>query len=462
MSDFKGSLFQLNYQKTSIEFNTVFGIFFIKTQTMKLVYLFTFYVFILACNPNAKTEIIQTKTENIQLEKVCLENPFTIGTANEIEFYEGGFSGLTAIPNSQNEFLSISDRGPNLEFKADSIETEIKVFPFPNYHPKIFRLQLNKNELQIVDTISLKNFDGKPLVGLPAANLTNQAKEIAWENTDGLTLQNSPNGIDAEAISIDANGDYWIVEEYQSSLWKIDPNTGIVLQKFTPQQSLVEHQNTYSLPEVFQFRKPNRGFESVSVTPNGNVWSILQSPAWYPSKELVKEGRLIRMLQLNPETKESFTFLYEHDQEEGIRQKDWKIGDMTAISNTEFVTIEHASYQGKRFMRIYKVDVSDATEIQANQKFNNKTPEELLTAVEAEKNGLKVVQKTLIMDLVDNGFDPKHVKPEGVTMLNETTMVIVNDNDYAIEFNEDKSAYINNKVKSCLYLYTLPKSIQAY
>lgn len=349
-----------------------------------------------------------------------------------------------------------------MEFKADSIETEIKVFPFPNYHPKIFRLQLNKNELQIVDTISLKNFDGKPLVGLPAANLTNQAKEIAWENTDGLTLQNSPNGIDAEAISIDANGDYWIVEEYQSSLWKIDPNTGIVLQKFTPQQSLVEMENTFILPEVFQFRKPNRGFESVSTTSDEKIWSILQSPAWYPSKEAVKDSRLIRMLQLNPETQESLTFLYEHDQEEGIRQKDWKIGDMTAISNTEFVTIEHASYQNKRFMRIYKVDVSDATEIKADQKFNNKTPEELLTAVEAEKNGLKVVQKTLIMDLVDNGFDPRHGKPEGITMLNDTTMVIVNDNDYAIEFNEDKSAYINNKVKSCLYLYTLPKSIQAY
>lgn len=431
---------------------------------MKFFYFITASLFLLACESESKkvNNEVKTPEKNIQLKKICLKNSISIGKVEDIEFFEGGFSGLTYVTNSENEFLAINDRGPNLKYKVDSIAYDVKIFPFPNYHPKIFKLKIEDNQLVIVDTLSIKNFDEKAVVGLPVANLTNQAKEIAWENTNAKALKNHPNGIDAEAINIDKNGDYWISDEYQTSLWKINPKSGIVQQKFTPQQSLVENENTFLLPEVFQFRKPNRGFESVSVTPNGNVWSILQSPAWYPSKEAVKESRLIRMLQLNPETKESITYLYEHDQEDGIRQKDWKIGDMTAISDSTFLTIEHATHKEKRFLRIYKVDVSDATPIAVDMKIDGKTPEELKTASNAKKNNILVAKKTLIMDLADYDFDEEHGKPEGMTMLNDTTLVIVNDNDYAIEFDADQQNFVNNGVNTCLYLYTLPKPIDEY
>ena len=427
---------------------------------MKNILYFIPFIF-LACEKQSHKKDNEF-TNKITSEKICLEKSLSIGKVNDIEFSEGGFSGLTYVPNSENEFLAISDRGPNLKYKVDSISSEIKIFPFPNYHPKILKLKIEENQLVITDTLSIKNFDEKAVVGLPVANLTNQTKEIAWENTQAKVLKNHPNGIDAEAINIDKNGDYWISDEYQTSLWKINSKSGIVQQKFTPQQSLIDNENTYLLPEVFQFRKPNRGFESVSVTPNGNVWSILQSPAWYPSKEAVKEGRLIRMLQLNPETKETSTYMYEHDQEEGIRQKDWKIGDMTAISDSTFLTIEHATRKEKRFLRIYKVDVSKASPIAVDTKIDDKTPEELKTADNAKKSNIIVVKKTLIMDLADHGFDEVHGKPEGITMLNDTTLVIVNDNDYAIEFDANQQNFINNGVNTCLYLYTLPKPIDAY
>lgn len=417
---------------------------------------------LLGCKNSNDTSKETINLSEITLERFCLEQPYSLGKINDVEFFEGGFSGLTFIPEKDSLFVAISDRGPNLKYKVDSIESKIKIFPFPNYNPKLFKLKIEGNHLKIMDTLSLKNFDGSPLVGLPISDLSNQAKELAWENTTGKLLDNSPNGIDAEAVNIDYDGNYWISDEYQSSIWKIDSESGIVLEKYSPHEELIDNEQIFQLPDVFKYRKPNRGFESVSYTEDKHLWSILQSPAWYPSKKAVKDSRLIRILKLNTKTKKHTTFLYEHDEEEGIRQKDWKIGDMVSISNNEFLTLEHASYEDQRYLRIYKLNVSEATSIASGYKKDGKTPEEYKTAAVAKENGIQVVKKTLIMDLADHGFDVEHGKPEGITLMNDYTIVVVNDNDYAIEFDEQQENFINNGVNSCLYIYKLPKSLKDY
>lgn len=427
---------------------------------MKYLSLFLVFLF-LNCNTNSKKDIEPSNKNAITYERICLDNPPYLGTVNDIDFFEGGFSGLT-YDKASGTFFIVTDRGPNLKFKTDSIEAEIKVFPFPDYQPKIIQLQVEQKELIVNKTIPLFNFDGSNLVGLPFVNEFSTSEEMAWANTNGEKLSASTNGVDVEALALDKDGNFWIAEEYQTSIWKIDARSGKSLKKFTPNKLTLEEPNTYQIDSVFGYRKPNRGFESIALTPSGNLWGILQSPAWYPSKEEAKQTRLTRMIKINPEDQKVETYLYEMSEEKGVQPKDWKTGDMVAVSETDFLIIEHATRAENKYLRVFKISTENATELSQFHQEHLIYPEAMLNATEAKLRGVQVAKKTLVLDLLENGFDDKHNKPEGITIVDDRTLVIVNDNDYAIEFSSNQERFVNNNIKSCLYFYYLPKSLQDY
>jgi hypothetical protein len=421
--------------------------------------MFILVLMLVSCNSKIKEATAESKS--LQFEIFCLENPPSVGKLNGTEFFEGGFSGL-AYDKEAKLFYTVTDRGPNLKFQVDSISTEIKVFPFPTYQPKILQLEVDNKILIAKKQIPLFNTNKEPLVGLPLANNQAASKEIAWQSVKGTKLEDSPNGADVEALAIDSEGFFWIAEEYQTSFWKIDASTGMALEKYTPNKSTLDEEKSFTIDSVFAFRKPNRGLESIAITTSGNIWSILQSPAWFPSKEKAEDSRLVRMIKLDPTSKSTQTYFYEMSEEEGVRTKKWKVGDMVAITETQFLLIEHAIDKEKRFSRVIKIDVENTSELSGFYEKNGFYPEELKNAAEAKKYGIEVAKKRIVIDLVQNGFDESHAKPEGISFVNDTTIVVVNDNDYAIEFSEDKTTYLNNLIKSCLYFYYLPKSIYEY
>lgn len=413
---------------------------------------------LMSCKEEKQVDKEQTK--RIKSELFCFEKPASIGEINGVEFFEGGFSGLY-YDISEDVFYTITDRGPNLKHKVDSISEEVKVFPFPEYQQKIIQLKVDGNELKAVETIPLFDVDNKAINGLPLAGSEAKNKEIAWLSTKGELIENSIHAADFEAIAKDKKGDFWVTDEYQTSIWKFSPE-GAAVQKFTPQASIAEEENGVLIDTIFAYRKPNRGFEGLSITPKGQVWAMLQSPLWLPSKEKAKNSRLVRILHLDPTTYQTKTYLYEVNKEEGIRPKDWKIGDLYAISETEFLVIEHATNKDDKSMQIFKFDVSEATELSEFYNENNFFPEELNNAEKALEKGVVLAKKTLVLDLVENGFDDSHSKPEGLTMVNDTTLVVVNDNDYAMDFDDDKRGFVNNETQSCLYFFYLPKPISEY
>ena len=425
----------------------------------KLTFILTFSsLLFISCDK--KKQVAKAQINEIKSELFCFEKPASIGETNGVEFFEGGFSGLYYDKN-EDIFYTITDRGPNLKHKVDSISEEVKIFPFPEYQQKIIQLKVEGKKLKEIETIPLFDVDNKAINGLPLAESEAKNKEIAWLSVKGEHIENSIFAADFEAIAKDKNGDYWVTDEYQTSIWKFSPE-GVVLQKFTPQASIAEERNGVLIDSIFSYRKPNRGFEGLSLTPKGQVWAMLQSPLWLPSKEKTKNSRLVRILHLDPTTNQTKTYLYEFSNQEGIRTKDWKIGDLYAISETEFLVIEHATYKENKSMKVFKFDVSEATDLSNFYNLNKFYPEELNNENEANRKGVILAKKTLILDLVEIGFDDSHSKPEGLTMVDYSTLVVANDNDYAIEFDMDKKAYINNQTKSCFYFFYLPKSIFDY
>ena len=89
----------------------------------------------------------------------------TIGTFMGVNFREGGFSGMYPIPNTNGkEFWVISDRGVNVDCGSANLSTcrptYDKMYAFPTFAPKIYRIRLNGSSVEILKTISVKRPDG--------------------------------------------------------------------------------------------------------------------------------------------------------------------------------------------------------------------------------------------------------------------------------------------------------------
>src|SRR5690349_24975836 len=83
-----------------------------------------------------------------------------IGTFQGINFREGGFSGLLAIPNTNGkEFWTLSDRGVNVDAgnanPAACHPTYDKIYGFPGYAPKIHRIRIQGDSIKILKSVTM-------------------------------------------------------------------------------------------------------------------------------------------------------------------------------------------------------------------------------------------------------------------------------------------------------------------
>lgn len=85
--------------------------------------------------------------------------------------------------------------------------------------------------------------------------------------------------------------------------------------------------------------------------------------------------------------------------------------------------------------------------------YNGKTVEELKDAAGLATEGIIPVTKTLFFDLRANNWN--HEKAEGLTIINDSTIAVCNDNDFGqLSVNEDGIA-VENNVPSQLFVYHL-------
>ena len=107
-------------------------------------------------------------------------NSAPIGVFQGISFREGGFSAMQYIPNTNGtEFWIVTDRGvnvdaananttatPSAQYPSGCIPTYDKIYAFPSYAPKIMRIKIVGNEVQILQTITIKRPNGMDVSGL--------------------------------------------------------------------------------------------------------------------------------------------------------------------------------------------------------------------------------------------------------------------------------------------------------
>ncbi len=372
----------------------------------------------------------------------------TIGTFQGINFREAGFSGLFAIPGTNGkEFWVCSDRGVNIDAAnanpAACIPTYDKIYAFPNYAPKIHRVRVNGDSIQILQTVTMKRPNGTNATGI--INPTGFGS-TATEEASTDTVQDCANfsskiaakdifGIDAEGIAVDRDGNFWVCEEGGPTIWKMSPN-GVALKRFTPYATLPGAELIDApIDTVFKYRKNNRGFEGITIAPNGKVYAIIQSPILYPTKTVGENSRVHRIVEINPTTGATRMFAYLNDGiigESGsnqIRLRDWKLGDLTAINDTTFLVLEAALRGTRDIKRVYKINITTATPVTSGL-YGGSTLEALVDSTGLATNSIIPVKKTLVADLLALGWNPTLDKAEGLTIINDSTIAICNDNDY--------------------------------
>ncbi len=399
-----------------------------------------------------------------------------IGTFQGISFREAGFSGLFAIPNTNGkEFWTISDRGVNVDAAnanpAACRPTYDKIYSFPTYAPKIHRIRINGDSLQILQTITMKRPNGTTATGIiNPTGFGSTAIEVASTDTvlDCINFNSKIAakdiwGIDSEGIIVDKDGNFWICEEGGPSIWKLNPN-GVVLKRYTPYANLVgaEPQDV-QIDTVFKYRKNNRGFEGISIAPNGKIYAIIQSPILYPTKTVGEGTRIHRILEIDPVTNTTRMFAYLNDGIIGasganqIRLRDWKIGDMSCINDSTFLVLEAALRGTTDIKKMYVININNATDVNSGL-YSGVTLEALVDAAGLTANGIVPVQKTLFMDLLANGWDPALEKAEGLAIVDDSTIAICNDNDFSQVSPLENGIATATTIKSHLLTYRLQGS----
>ncbi len=371
-----------------------------------------------------------------------------IGTFQGINFREAGFSTLYPIAGTDGkEFWTCSDRGVNVDCASANpsgcTPTYDKMFCFPSYAPKIHRIKISGDSIQILRSITIKRPGGTNATGvLNPTGFGSTAAEQASTDTV-LNCANFNNkiaakdiwSIDPEALVVDKDGNFYISEENGPTIWKLNQN-GVVVKRYSPYANLAGAQTQdVQIDTVFKYRKNNRGFEALAIAPNGKLYALIQSPILYPSTSTGENTRIHRMLEIDPVTNTQRMLVYLNDGIVGaaganqIRLRDWKIGDMAAINDSTFLVIEAALRGTTDIKRIYKININAATAVNSGL-YGGQTLETLVDSAGLAFQGITPVKKTLFMDLNANGWPSSLEKSEGLAIINDSTIVVGNDNDF--------------------------------
>lgn len=363
---------------------------------------------------------------------------------NQQDFPKGfltGFGSAIAFKSINKDgsidFYSITDRGPNGDGPEYQVGTESyssKFFTAPKFQPQIGLIHVKDGKAELTGQIGLKNTQGKATTGLPIEpGLVGTTNEIALDDSF-KRLGYDDDGMDTEGIALDAKGNFWICDEYGPFIAQYNKH-GKLLKKYAPGNGL---------PEIMKYRTPNRGFEGITIAPNGLVYAEEQSPLNIDGKS-GETAQFTRIVQLDSKTGSTKMFAYPIDVEAYKSPKDAKIGDIYSISNTKFLMIEQGMDKDKKMRNlIYLVDINDATDL-TGIKIDGKEPEFTADRSKLDLAGIKLAKKSLIVDLRANGWEIE--KAEGITMLpDKKTIVVTNDNDFGMTMDVNDAENKNAKV----------------
>ena len=335
-------------------------------------------------------------------------------------------------PFDKSVFYLMTDRGPNV---TGTLPNSI-VIATPDFHPQIGKFRLSGTKLVLESVLTLKSHDGKELNGLPNPANAGATGEVAYD-LNGNLLPASEEGLDSEGFTLAPDGTFWVSDEYGPHIVHFD-RSGRTIERINP---FGTGRGGRKLPLVFAKRRPNRGMEGLTMTPDGKTLvGIMQFPLYNPSAAAITGSLAIRILIFDIASGKTRQYVYLMENA-GLQA----VSEIAAIDNKNFLVLERGgefpteANRTSIVKRIYKISlegatvISDAGNSTGGKLYGGKTVEELKDAATLVANGIKPVTKTLVSDLMKeiNPVYP-HDKAEGLTIINPSLIAVSNDDDFGI------------------------------
>lgn len=321
-----------------------------------------------------------------------------------------GFSGIRAL--GDNRFLVLTDNG--FGTRANSSDAML-MFHF-------IKIDWQQGRPAVEKTIFLK--DPNRVVPFPITN----------ENTSERYLT----GADFDPESIQYIGDtFWIGEEFGPYLIKLDKN-GIVLDVFATEVGGVEHKSPDNpfvkvAPQGDAIKGINTGrsggYEGMALSvDNKTLYPLLEKPFYLEeSKEFEQKSghTVLRMFEFDPNSSKWSDKIRYYPLEDATHA----IGDFNMIDENRGLIIERDSFEGDprdsrnekpaAFKRVYLVDINQLDKEGVVKKIGYI---DLMDIKDPNKKGRTGV--------VDGVLNFPFVTIENVDMIDDSTIIIANDNNY--------------------------------
>jgi hypothetical protein len=359
-------------------------------------------------------------------------------------------------------FWMVTDRGPNGQILVDAVNR--RTFPIPEYTPTIIKVRAAHGTIEILQTMPILGQSGKPVTGL--SNIEG-FDEVPYDYRAETVLTYNPNGLDSEGLVRTMSGDFWLADEYSPSLVKVDAS-GKVVKRYVPagfKLSGTDYSVADTLPAIYAKRKLNRGFEGLALSPDQKTLFIaLQSPLLNPDAATGNPSRIGRILAFDIATEKPvgeyayvFEPVLEFDTTLERLPTEMKISGLIATGPDSLIVLERTDWVAK----LYRVDLKAATNLLGTPWDDVATTPSLeaLADLPADLNNanVKPLPKALVVDL--HTIEGVPDKIEGVTMLDRSTLVIANDNDFDIGTFDEAGNNVGLGTKSRILVIGLPSPL---
>lgn len=359
----------------------------------------------------------------------------------------GGFFSDLYYDRPTGALLSLPDRGPG----GGTIPYDTRIQRFNlSVDPATGAI----SDLQLTQTTPLTTA-GAAFNGLNPALL----------NGDPAVLGRS---LDPEGLTVARNGNLYVSDEYGPSVLEFTPD-GALVRAFTTPANLVPREAGGAVnlvegrPAVVQGRQDNRGFEGVTISPDGSrLYAVLQGPLVDEGDPDGRRGRHVRIVEFDSATGQpGRQFIYPLEpladinarlpagaEPFGANAQGRLIGlsAITAVNASEFLVLERdnrglgiddpISAKPVASKRVYRINISGATDVSGIS----------LAGLGELPAGITPVSKTLFLDIAAALSEAGQTIPEkmeGLAIgprLNDGSyaLLIGTDNDFSATQNESR------------------------
>eukprot|EP00892_Ulva_mutabilis_P008435 jgi/Ulvmu1/5964/UM026_0087.1 len=408
----------------------------------------------------------------------------------------GSGSGGTSCPFGNEAgleqgllFMGMTDRGPNqgcddvaefgINVLSEASETDgSKGFPVPDFSPAMTFLELDaaSGVLQLLKACPLRGVDGTPVTGVSG----DAGVDVPFTKDCAAPLDFAPFGMDPEEVQpIGHSGWCLLVEEFSPSVAvaRCDPRgdaCGTVHTRYVPEGSEFPADGPYtvvpSLPSELSFRIPNRGLETVVVSPDGtSAFAFMQSPLLGDdAAELTTNTTTLRVLRLAignassdtvpPEVTVEAMHVYSFDAfplwTEADSNRRVLVSAAYWLGDDHVLVAERSTGQ----VKLFDADFGAAADLLQSTARNDDPAAlapELLFNDGAVSEEVRPAGKELVMDsAVVEGWEARGVsaKQEGVALVNACVVALAEDNDFGLE-GQPVSSVAVVQLERCLPSY---------